>query len=346
MEQYAGIDVSLEYSSICIVDARGKVLKEAKAASEPEALIAWFAAQEVAMARIGLEAGPLSQWLFAEMKAAGLAVELIETRHVRDAFKAMPVKTDRKDARGIAQLMRLGWFRPVHCKSLPAQEVRALLTTRKLLQAKRHDVEMSLRGVLRGFGLKVGPTTPKTFEGRVRDLVEHHATLRMIAEALLNARTALDQEFKAIQKRLYVIARGNPPTRRLMTTPGVGAIVALTFSSAIDDPARFRSSRMVGAHFGLTPRKYQSGETDVTGRISKIGDHGVRVALYEAANVILTRAVKGSDLKSWALRVAKRAGMKKAKVALARKLAVVLHRMLASGANFIAKAPPGAATAA
>jgi transposase len=346
MEQYAGIDVSLEYSSICIVDARGKVLKEAQAASEPEALIAWFAAQEVAMARIGLEAGPLSQWLFAEMKAAGLAVELIETRHVRDAFKAMPVKTDRKDARGIAQLMRLGWFRPVHCKSLPAQEVRALLTTRKLLQAKRHDVEMSLRGVLRGFGLKVGPTTPKTFEGRVRDLVEHHATLRMIAEALLNARTALDQEFKAIQKRLYVIARGNPPTRRLMTMPGVGAIVALTFSSAIDDPARFRSSRMVGAHFGLTPRKYQSGETDVTGRISKIGDHGVRVALYEAANVILTRAVKGSDLKSWALRVAKRAGMKKAKVALARKLAVVLHRMLASGANFIAKAPPGAATAA
>ena len=192
MEQYAGIDVSLEYSSVCIVDARGKVLKEAQAASEPEALIAWFAAQEVAMARIGLEAGPLSQWLFAEMKAAGLAVELIETRHVRDAFKAMPVKTDRKDARGIAQLMRLGWFRPVHCKSLPAQEVRALLTTRKLLQAKRHDVEMSLRGVLRGFGLKVGPTTPKTFEGRVRDLVEHHATLRMIAEALLNARTALD----------------------------------------------------------------------------------------------------------------------------------------------------------
>ena len=346
MEQYAGIDVSLEYSSICIVDARGKVLKEAQAASEPEALIAWFAAQEVAMARIGLEAGPLSQWLFAEMKAAGLAVELIETRHVRDAFKAMPVKTDRKDARGIAQLMRLGWFRPVHCKSLPAQEVRALLTTRKLLQAKRHDVEMSLRGVLRGFGLKVGPTTPKTFEGRVRDLVEHHATLRMIAEALLNARTALDQEFKETQKRLYAIARGNPPTRRLMTMHGVGAIVALTFSSAIDDPARFRSSRMVGAHFGLTPRKYQSGETDVTGRISKIGDHGVRVALYEAANVILTRAVKGSDLKSWALRVAKRAGMKKAKVALARKLAVVLHRMLASGANFIAKAPPGAATAA
>jgi transposase len=132
MEHYAGIDVSLDSASVCVVDAQGKILKEAKVACEPEALIAWFTAHGTPMARIGLEAGPLSQWLFAEMKAAGLAVELLETRHVRAAFKAMPVKTDRKDARGIAQLMRLGWFRPVHGKSLPAQEVRALLTTRKL----------------------------------------------------------------------------------------------------------------------------------------------------------------------------------------------------------------------
>src|SRR5215207_4295046 len=219
MEQYAGIDVSLDSASVCIVDAQGKILKEAKVASEPEALIAWLAAHGTPMARIGLEAGPLSQWLLAGLKTAGLPVELLETRHVRAAFKAMPVKTDRTDARGLAQLMRLGWFRPVHCKSLPAQEVRALLTTRKFLQAKRHDVEMSLRGVLRGFGLKVGPTTPKIFAGRVRE-----------------------QEFKAIEKRLYRLARGNAPTRRLMTTPGVGAIVALTFAAAIDDPARFRSS--------------------------------------------------------------------------------------------------------
>jgi transposase len=346
MEQYAGIDVSLEQSSVCIVDAQGKILTEAKIASEPEALIAYFAAQGVAMARIGLEAGPLSQWLFAEMKAAGLAVELLETRHVRDAFKAMPVKTDRKDARGIAQLMRLGWFRPVHCKSLPAQEVRALLTARKLLQGKRHDVEMSLRGILRGFGLKVGPTTPKTFDGRVRDLVAQHATLRLIAEALLTARAVLEREFQALEKRLYALARQDTRTRLLMTTPGVGTIVALTFVTAIDDPGRFRSSRRVGAHFGLTPRKYQSGATDVTGRISRIGDHGVRSALYEAANVILTRPVKGSALKSWALGVAKRAGMRKAKVALARKLAVILHRMLADGTCFVARKTTQAAAVA
>src|SRR5918997_5703016 len=174
MEQDAGIDVSWDSASVCIVDAQGKIVKEAKVASEPEGLIAWFAAHGTPMARIGLEAGPLSQGLFAGLTAAGLAVELLETRHVRAAFKAMPVKTDRTDARGIAQLMRLGWFRSVHCKSLPAQEIRVLLTARKLLQAKRHDLEMSLRGLLRGFGLKVGPTTPKTFEGRVGGLVVLH----------------------------------------------------------------------------------------------------------------------------------------------------------------------------
>src|SRR6185436_12541957 len=194
MEQYAGIDVSLDSASVCIVDAQGKILKEAKVACEPEALIAWFAAHGTPMARIGLEAGPLSQWLFAGLKAAGLAVELLETRHVRDAFRAMPVKTDRTDARGIAQLMRLGWFRSVHCKSLPAQELRAILTARKLVQSKRHDLEMGLRGILRGFGLKIGQTTPRSFEARVRELIEGHATLLAVADALLSARAVLTEQ--------------------------------------------------------------------------------------------------------------------------------------------------------
>ena len=334
MTYYAGIDVSLEESSVCVVDAGGWILREAKVASEPEALIAWFGALEHELCRIGLEAGPLSQWLYQAMAAAGLAVELLETRHVRDAFKAMPVKTDRKDARGIAQLMRLGWFRPVHCKSLAAQEVRAVLTARKLVQAKLHDVEMSLRGVLRGFGLKVGRTTARTFEARVRELVAGHATLTAVAAALLAVRGVLVREFQGFEARVRSMARADDRVRLVMTTPGVGAIVGLTYVSAIDDPSRFRSSRMVGAHFGLTPRKYQSGETDVSGRISKIGDRGVRTALYEAANVILTRPVRGSALKRWAMAVAKRAGMRKAKVALARKLAVVLHRMLVDGTPF------------
>ena len=327
MEHYAGIDVSLECSSVCVVDASGKIVREGKVASEPEALIAWFGSLGFGLVRIGLEAGPLSQWLYAAMQQAGLAVELLETRHVRDAFKAMPVKSDRNDARGIAQLIRLGWFRPVHCKSLVAQEVRAFLTARKLVQSKLFDIEMSLRGILRGFGLKVGPTTPLRFAGRIKELVTGHATLEVVAAALLAAHTVLLREFASFERRVRTMARADARVRLLMSAPGVGPIVALTYVSAIDDPTRFKSSKGVGAHFGLTPKKHQSGEKDITGRISKLGDGLVRAALYQAAHIILTRPVKGHHLKSWAAKLAKRAGMKKAKVALARRLAVILHRM-------------------
>jgi transposase len=231
----------------------------------------------------------------------------------------------------------------VHCKSVPAQETRALLTGRKLLQTKRLGVEMSLRGVLRGFGLKVGPTTARTFPARVRELVERHPTLTAVAYALLAAREALGEQLRGLEKRLRDQAREDERARLLMTTPGVGVVVALTYVAALDDPGRFRSSKAVGAHFGLTPKRYQSGETDVTGRISKIGDAGVRTALYEAANVILTRPVRGSALKSRAARIANRAGLRKARVALARKLAVVLHRMLADGTPFAAERAAAAA---
>ena len=335
MEYYAGIDVSLECSSVCVMDGSGKFVREAKVASEPEALIGWFGLLGLDLERIGLEAGPLSQWLYAAMREAGLAVELLETRHVRDAFRAMPVKSDRNDARGIAQLMRLGWFRPVHCKSMDAQEVRAVLTARKLVQTKLLDVENSLRGILRGFGLKVGKTTPRSFAGRIRELVDGHPNLEAIGEALLSVRAVLQREFNAFERRVRAMARLNARTRLLMSTPAVGPIVALTYAAAIDDPARFKSSKQAGSHFGLTPKKYQSGETDRSGRISKIGDASVREALYQAAHVMLTKPVKDcSELKGWAMRIARRAGMNKAKVALARKLAVILHRMLADGTPF------------
>jgi transposase len=348
MNHYAGTDVSLEYSSVCVVDASGKIVREGKVASEPEALIAWLGSLGFEITRIGLEAGPTSQWLYAAMREAGLAVELLETRHVHDAFKAMPVKTDRKDARGIAQLMRLGWFRPVHCKSMEAQETRAMLTARKLVQSKLHDIEMSLRGILRGFGLKVGPTTTKRFEGRIQELVSGHPSLQVIADALLAVHAVLLREFNGFEKRVRIMARSDRQAKLLMSTPAVGPIVALTYASAIDDPARFKSSKTTGAYFGLTPKKYQSGETDYSGRISKIGDAAVREALYQAAHVMLTKPLKGcSELKSWAMRIAKRAGMNKAKVALARKLAVIMHRMLADAKPFnpTARTKPVAAAA-
>jgi transposase len=336
----------LEYSSICIVNASGKIVREAKVPSEPEALIAWFGSLGLALERIGLEAGPLSQWLYAAMRAAGLEVELLETRHVRKALETMPVKSDRNDARGIAQLMRLGWFRPVHCKSLAAQEVRAILTARKLVQSKLYDVEMSLRGILRGFGLKVGPTTPRRFAGRIDELVANHATLQVVAKALLSAHDVLLAELNKMEKRVRDMARDDARVRLLMSAPGVGPIVALTYVSTIDDPTRFKSSKGIGAYLGLTPKKYQSGETDITGRVSKIGDDAARSALYDAAHIILTRPVKGGDLKSWATKLAKRAGMRKAKVALARKLAVILHRMWMTSTPFMFTKPIDAVAAA
>jgi transposase len=347
MDHYAGIDVSLECSSVCVVDASGKIVREGKVASEPEALIDYFGSLRLPVVRIGLEAGPLSQWLYAAMRQAGLAVELLETRHVHDAFKAMPVKSDRNDARGIAQLMRLGWFRPVHCKSLAAQELRAMLTARKLVQSKLRDVENSLRGILRGFGLKVGHTTARSFAVRIRELVERQANLETIAQALLAVHAVLLREFNGFERRVRTMAREHVKAKLLMTTPAVGPIVALTYAGAIDDPARFKSSKQAGAHFGLTPRKYQSGQTDITGRISKIGDAAVREALYQAAHVMLTKPVKGcSELKSWAMRIARRAGMRKAKVALARKLAVVMHRMLVDDKPFNPTARTAAVAAA
>ena len=334
MEHYAAIDVSLAWSSVGVVDAGGQIVREAKVRSEREALAAFFTESGLAFARIGLEAGPLSQWLHAGLVEAGLPAILIETRHVKAALKAMTVKTDRNDARGMAQLMRMGWFRPVHAKAPMVQEIRALLTARKLLVAKLRDVESSIRGILRGFGLKVGAVSKGKFEARIRELVTGQVMLERVAEPLLRARAALRTEYTTLHRDLLRTVREDAVCGRLMTVPGVGAVVAMTFRSAIDQPERFAKSKAVGAHFGLTPKKYQSGEIDRTGRISKVGDAMVRTALFEAANVMLTRAVRFSTLKAWALRVAGRHGMKKAKVALARKLAVVMHRMWVDGTSF------------
>jgi transposase len=335
MDHYAGIDVSLECSSVCAVDANGKIVREAKVASEPAALIGWFRSLGFDLARIGLEAGPLSQWLYAAMKQAGLAVELLETRHVSDAFKAMPVKSDRNDARNIAQLMRLGWFRPVHCKSMSAQEIRAMLTARKLIQSKLQDIENSLRGTLRGFGLKVGKTTKRSFASRISELVAGHPALETIAAAMLAVHMALLREFNGLEKRVRAMSLLDAKAKLLMSTPAVGPVISLTYASAIDDPCRFTSSKRAGPLFGLTPKKHQSGETDYSGRISKLGDASVREALYEAAHIILTKPIKRcSALKSWAMRIARRAGMNKAKVALARKLAVIMLRMLKDNMPF------------
>ena len=324
MEHHAGIDVSLEWSSVCVVDASGKIVREIKVASEPEVLVEFFKGLSFPVTRIGLEAGPLSQWLHAGLTRAGFETVLLETRHVKAALSS----------RGIAQLMRMGWFRPVHAKSVGSREVRALLVARKQLLSKLMDLEASMRGILRGFGLKMGVVTRKGFEARVRELSAGQAMLERVTSAMLEARAALWREFEQLHREMLRIVRDDEICRRLMSTPGVGPLVAITFKSAIDDPGRIAKSKTIGALFGLVPKKYQSGERDVSGGITRTGDESVRTALYEAANVMLTRTTRFSSLKRWALEVAKRRGLKRARVALARKLGVVLHRIWIDGTTF------------
>ena len=334
MEHFAGLDVSVKETSICIVDDTGKIVREVKVASEPDALLQVLKTSAYRFKRIGLEAGPLSQWLYSAFAEANLPVICVETRHMRAVLKAQINKTDRNDARGIAQMMRAGLYRPVHVKTLRSQKLRTLLTHRKLLQSKAIAIENDLRATLRNFGLKVGMVGAVKFEARIRELVEHLPDLTALVEPLLVVRRVLREQIAVLHRRVLAVARDDDVCRRLMTIPGVGPVVALTFRATVDVPARFRNSRAVGAVLGLTPCKHQSGESDRTGAISKCGDEMMRVMLYEAAQIMLVRSAKWSWLKAWAIQIARRRGMKKAIVALARRLAVIMHRIWVDGTEF------------
>jgi len=334
MDHFAGLDVSVKETSVCVVDDTGRIVREVKVASEPDALLAVLTNPTYHFKRIGLEAGPLSQWLFSAVAEAGLPVICVETRHMRAVLKAQINKTDRNDARGIAQMMRAGLYRPVHVKTLRSQKLRMLLTHRKLLQSKAIAIENDLRATLRNFGLKVGMVGTVKFEARIRELVESFPDLGMLVEPLLIVRRTLREQFDILHRRLLTIVRDDDVCRRLMTIPGVGPVVALTYRATVDVPARFRNSKAVGAVFGLTPAKHQSGETDRTGGISRCGDEMMRTALYEAANIVLVRSTRWSWLKAWAMKIARHRGLKRAIVALARRLAVIMHRIWVDGTEF------------
>jgi transposase len=334
MDYFAGLDVSVKETSVCIVDDAGKIVREVRVASEPEALLQVLTNRIYRFKRVGLEAGPLSQWLYSILAEAGLPAICVETRHMRAMLKAQINKTDRNDARGIAQMMRVGLYRPVHVKTLRSQKLRVLLTHRKLLQSKAIAIENDLRATLRNFGLKVGMVGTVKFEARIKELVENLPDVAVLVGPLLVVRRVLREQIGILHRRLLAIVRGDDVCRRLMTVPGVGPVVALTYRVTVDVPARFRNSKAVGAVFGLTPSKYQSGQNDRTGGISRCGDEMMRVMLYEAAQSMLVRSTKWSWLKAWAMKIARHRGMKKGIVALARRLAVIMHRMWLDGTEF------------
>ena len=337
MKHYVGLDVSLEETSISVISESGLVVREGKALSEPGALASFITDCGFAVERIGLEAGPLSQWLHEGLRAAGLPVVCLETRQVKAALSAQKNKTDRKDAAGIAQIVRTGWYQEVHVKSRPAQEMRVLLSNRRLLLSQRVDIDNELRGVLRNFGLKVGKIAKGKFAERVRELVSGEPSLIGMMEPMLAVRQVLVMQYDKLHKALLAYVRRDVDCLRSMTVPGVGPVSALAYKAGVDDPRRFKSSQAVGAHFGMTPRRYQSGEIDRNGRISKCGDEMVRTSLFEAAGTLLTRVKHPSSLQDWGLRLAKRRGLGKAKIAVARRLAVILHRMWVDGTEFRAQ---------
>ncbi len=334
MKYYAGLDVSVKETSVYVLDQSGRVCREVKVPSHPDDVARVLADPACPLERVGLEAGPLSQWLFSGLAGKDLPVVCIETRHTKAFLKAQVNKSDRNDARGIAQMMRVNLFRPVHVKTLKNQRRRALLTARRLLQEKAIAIENDIRGLLRNFGLKVGVVAGGMFETRVRELIEDQPELAEIMNPLLDVRRVLRDRFARLHRKLLSIVKEDKVCRQLMTIPGVGPVVSLAFTATIDIPARFRTARSVGPALGLTPTLHQSGESSRIGRVSLCGDAMMRGLLYEAAQVLLTRVSKWSWLKAWAMNVAKRRGQRRAIVALARRLAVIMHRMWSDGTNF------------
>jgi transposase len=333
MKQYVGLDVSLEQTAVCIVDEQGKPLWRGKCASTPEAIAAVVEARAPHVERIGLESGPLSTWHWHELKKRGLPVICLDARHAKAALSLQVNKTDPNDALGLAQIVRTGWYREVTVKSLDSQIVRSFLTARARLVGMRVDLTNQIRGVLKPFGLVAGKGGGQPFIDRVRELVAN-GPLKDVVEALLAALQVISRQIGILTRRLMALARQDQAARRLMTAPGVGSLVALAYISVIDAPERFSKSSSVGAYLGLTPRRYQSGEVDRSGRISKCGDPLLRTYLFEAAGIILNRVSRWSPIKAWGTRLARKVGGKKAMVAVARKLSVILHRMWHDGTDF------------
>src|SRR5277367_5078917 len=334
MEYFAGLDVSMAETQVCVVTRDGAVIHKAKVPSTP-ADIASELAQVPACRRIVFETGRMAPILFHGLSQLGLPVVCVESRQAYQALKSLAThKTDRNDARGLAHLARTGFFKPVHVKSLPAHAVRSLIIARKKLVGQRVTLENQIRGLAVVFGVRLPRALTAAFIGQALRASEGIAGLSAAVRGLAAARTAVMTAVAAIDADMRRMTRARRPCRRLMTIPGVGQLTALAFVAAIDDPSRIRRSRDIGAYLGLVPKRYQSGEVDYVGSISKCGDRRVRTLLYEAANVMLTRYKGQLKLKDWAFAIARRSTMRKARVALARRLAIIMHAMLRDGTEF------------
>lgn len=334
MKHYVGLDVSQKETSVCVVDEAGTMVFEGKAKSEPGALTAMIRKRAPFAERVGFETGAMASWLWHELKRVGLPVVCIDARHANAVLSVRINKSDQNDARGLAELVRIGWYREVRVKSEESQTIRSILVVRARLVGIRRDLENQVRSMLKEYGLLFSRAIGSRFRQHVLELLLEDHALRPIIAPLLAIHEQVCRQQKKLDDEIRRLALADETTRRLMTVPGIGVVTALTFRHTIDDPSRFRSGAAVGAYLGLTPRRRQSGETDMNGRISRWGDRLLRTYLFEAASVLVHRTQKWSALKAWGVRLMKRIGGKKAKVAIARKIAVILHCIWVDGTVF------------
>ena len=334
MKHYVGLDVSQKETAVCVVDEAGKLISQGKAKSDPGALAEVLRKRAPHAERIGFETGAMSSWLWHELKRVDLPVVCIDARHAHAALSVRMNKSDENDARGLAELVRIGWYREVAVKSERSQQIRSLLVTRSRLVTMRRDIENQIRSMLKEYGLLFGRSIGTQFRRNAAEAIEDNHSLQIVIQPLLRIHEQVCAEQDKLDRQVRQLARDDETTRRLMTVPGIGVVTALSFRHTIDDPSRFRSATSVGAYLGLTPRRKQSGEMDVSGHVSRWGDRLLRSYLFEAASVLMHRTKKWCSLKAWGLRLAKRIGMKKAQVAVARKLAVVLHCIWVDGTTF------------
>ena len=333
MAEYVGLDVSMRETAVSI-RRDGKRIRRGKCGSDPKLLAEVIRRRAPDAARVVFETGPLSVWFYHALTAAGLPAICIDARPAKAALDMAPNKTDANDADGLAQLAEVGFFREVRVKGFDSMLARTLVAARNRLVQITTELSNQIRGLMKIFGLVVPAGKGSKFEEHVRGLLEGQAELALIILPVLEAWRGLRGQAAELSRQLIVSARQSQACQILMSIPGVGAVTATSFATAIEDPGNFRKSRSVGAWVGLTTRRYQSGEVDYDGHISRRGDRQVRGLLFEAATVILTRSSADSGLRTWGLKLRERVGFKRAAVAVARKLAVIMHAMLKTGTFF------------
>lgn len=333
MDEYIGLDVSLKDTAVSIRRG-GKRIWRGKCASDPQLLAALIRKHAPAAKRVVFETGPLSVWFFHALTAEGVPAICIDARHAKAALDMAANKTDANDADGLAHLAEVGFYKEVRVKSFDSMLARTLVAARTRLVRICTELSNQIRGLMKTFGLIVPAVMGTRFEHKVGELLTGNAELAQIIRPLLEAWHAVRLRAAELGRKLLADARRSEACQLLMTIPGVGVVTATSFITAIEDPTNFKHSRSVGAWVGLTTRRYQSGEIDYDGHISRRGDSHLRGLLYEAATVLLTRSKSECDLRKWGLQLRERLGFKRAAVAVARKLAVIMHAMLSTGEPF------------